>query len=172
MPTAPTSSAGKARGYLRDMIAASSTFQGWVDADDADGAKASIHYESLPLPGSSAEVYSAAEIAAYWPYALIYLDEYHLRPMATESDRDGGAFVVQFCALAEDSSNDPDETTVKFENHAMNVLEEIMALREQAGYLDVGEVQVIEGPVRAHPDDIAAGGRDELTLTVRFPWGV
>lgn len=175
MATDPTSSLGKARGYLRAMVAASAAFQAWVGVDEEDApavaALAKVWYETLPLPSDDAETYSAADVARYWPYALIYLDTYGIRPVATESERDGGAFLLQLVGLADDSDNDPNETCVKFENVVAIILDQIAALREQAGSLDFTDLQIIDGPTRARPADIAAGGRDELAITVRVPWG-
>jgi hypothetical protein len=178
MATAATSSLGKAREHLKAMIAASTAFQTWVGATGEDAAAkaaaaaGSIWYESLPLPADSAEVYSAEEVEEYWPYALLFSDGYQIRPIASESWRDGGTFGLQLVGLAdEDAGNDPNETTTIFENAAMTVLEQMADLFETAGYLNFTELQVMGGPVRSRPDDIAAGGRDELAITVRIPWG-
>lgn len=178
MATAASTSLGKAREHLRAMLAASTAFQAWVGATGEDAAAktaaamGSIHYESLPLPAEEAEVYSAEEVAAYWPYAILFSDGYQIRPVATESHRDGGIFGLQLVGLADETAgNAPNETTTIFENSVMQVLEDLAALREQAGSLDFSELQVMGGPVRSRPDDIAAGGRDELALTVRIPWG-
>lgn len=178
MATAASTSLGKAREHLRAMLAASTAFQTWVGATGEDAAakaadaEGSIWYESLPLPADDAEVYSDEEVEAYWPYALLFSDGYQIRPVAAESHRDGGVFGLQLVGLVDDEAgNDPTEATVLFENAVMQVLEDIADLREQAGYLDFSELQVMGGPVRSRPDDIAAGGRDELAITVRIPWG-
>lgn len=172
MATTPTASAMLAMSYLRDMIAASSTFQTWVGADDAAEAAASVWYESLPLPGSNAEVYSSAEVAGYWPYAIIGIEDYYIRPTAAAgSEQDGGAFVVELCGLADDSSNDPSETALKFGNVVFQIIADVMGLREQASYLDISGVQLMDGPTRSHPEDITTA-RDELTTHWRFTWGV
>lgn len=174
MATAATTSLGKAREHLRAMLAASSTFQAWVGVDEEDvpttAALASIWYETLPLPAEGMS-YSAAEVAAYWPYALIALEDYAIAPVASESHRDGGVFLVQLVGLADDAENDPDETITIFENVTAQIVEDLASLSEQAGYLELGDLRIVGGPVRARPEDIVAGGRDELTLNVRVPWG-
>ncbi len=176
MATAALSSLGKAREHLRAMLAASAAFQAWVKAEGEDAAAkaadaaGSVWYESLPLP-EAGDVYSAEEVEEYWPYALVALEAYTIAGVATESQRDGGAFVVQLVGLADDAENDPNETTVRFENAAAVILEQLAAMREQVGFLDATRIEVVAGPVRSHPEDIAAGGRDELALTVRIPWG-
>ena len=176
MATAPTTSLGKARQHLRAMIAASTAFQAWVSAEGEDAAaKAaaaaeSIWYESLPLPADDL-VYGTDEIASYWPYALIALEDYATAPVAVESHRDGGVFLVQLVGLADDADNSPNETITIFENVAVQIVEDLASLSEQAGYLELRDMRILGGPVRARPEDIAAGGRDELTLNVRVAWG-
>ncbi len=175
MATAATTSLGKAREHLRAMIAASTAFQAWVGVDDEDNpataALASIWYESLPLPADGV-TYDTDEMVAYWPYALLFSDGYQIRPVANGSHRDGGTLGVQLVGLVDDAAgNDPTEATVLFENRVMQILEDMADLREQAGYLDFNELQVMGGTVRSRPDDIAAGGQDELAITVRVPWG-
>jgi len=152
------------------MLAACATFQSWVGAEDATEAKSSIWYESLPLPAGNAEVYSAADVAAYWPYGLIYVSEYRVTPVAVESETDGGMFVLQLVGMAEDSSNDPSEALVKFENYYAKIIEELSALRDTAGYLSIGELSIAAGPMRENPEDIAAGGRDEYAVYINVPW--
>jgi hypothetical protein len=176
MTTAATSSLGKAREHLAAMLAASATFRAWVGATgDDEAAKSaaaaeSIWYESLPLPEAGI-TYSAAEIAKYWPYALIATEDYAARRVANATYEDGGVFLVQLVGLADDAGNDPNETTVLFENTAAQIVEELAGMSEEAGYLEIADLRIVGGPVRAQPEDIAAGGRDEMTLNVRIQWG-
>jgi hypothetical protein len=176
MTTAATSSLGKAREHLLAMLAASATFRTWVGATGDDeaalsaAAAKSIWYESLPMPDSG-NTYSDAEIDEYWPYALIATEDYAARRVANATYEDGGVFLIQLVGLADDADNDPNETTVLFENIAAKIVEELAALSEQAGYLEISDLRIVGGPVRAQPEDIAAGGRDEMTLNVRVQWG-
>lgn len=176
MTTAATSSLGKAREHLRAMLAASSAFRTWVGAAGEDeaalsaAAAESVWYESLPMP-EVGNTYSEDEITEYWPYALIATEDYAARRVANQTFDDGGVFLIQLVGLADDANNNPNETTVLFENVTAKIVEELAGLSEQAGYLEIADLRIVGGPVRAQPEDIAAGGRDEMTLNVRVQWG-
>jgi hypothetical protein len=157
--------------HLRDALAACATFQGWVGAEDAAGAASSIWYDELPEPADDAETYSEAEIDTYWPYAIIYDANYTVTAVASGTERDGASLMVDLCGLTDTSDGDARSAMLRFKDVYGPIAAELAALRETAGYVDLSVVAVEGSPQRAHPDEIAAGGRDELRVTLRVAYG-
>lgn len=169
--TAPTGSMGKARQYLRAMLAASSAFRTWVDADNEAQALNHLFYDALPLPRENAEIYSESEVEAYWPYALIYVQDFFCPRTSHDAFFDGGEFGIHLCqAVMEGDTDSPDEISTKLYNVAEGIMSDLKGGIQTAGYLDFEGIG-IDGPMcRSHPDD-AEGIRDEVELDLSVVWG-
>ncbi len=169
--TAPTGETGLARQYLRSGLADSASFRTWCGAANQAAALAHIFYDALPLPAANAEIYSAAEITARWPYAVIYVIDSARTRDAHDTFRAGGIFGVQLCQeVAAGDVAQPDEIAVKLLNAVEGMIQDLEALIHTNGYLDFDEVAIAGPPRRAHPDDVA-GGLDEIELDLTVSWG-
>jgi len=156
---------------LRAALAASSSFQTWCSEEDGTGALTHIFYDALPPPASSAEVYSAAEVASYWPYAVIYLLDYMRERDSHDAFRAGGQFGIQLCQqVAAGDVADPDEIAVKLLNSVEAIITDLESLINMAGYLDFDGISIAGPPRRSHPDDVA-GSRDEIEIGLIVGWG-
>jgi len=153
-PTAGTTPAGMISlplKYLRDTVAASSTFQGWVGVANAEEAAERVHYVAVE--------------GAQMPFALVDWEANFARRAEGGGTRywfaGEGDLVLVFRA-AVSSDDDAGEAAVKFLNKCGGVIADMEAIAGTAGYLDISAIELLDPPSRPERDEkqakTAAGG--------------
>lgn len=150
-PSGPISLPGQ---YLENMLAACSAFQTWVGAEDATEAAASIYQEGLPAPSGGADAYTAAQLAALRPYAVIYQDAerrgWRRSRIGEGAWVDAGRLLVVLKQTSTDA-NDGEPTAdanVVFKNTVGSIVSGLCDLRDNSGsgYLMIEEIGIEDGP--------------------------
>ena len=137
---------------LRNLVAASSTFQTWVGAEDAAAAKASIYLVSVPEV--SEEDYWTT-LASAQPYCILDTgDGYGLHKTAENCFRVDGDMVLAFCdAVASENADDPEAAQKAFMLQVGNTIDDMAALAGTPGYLVVADFDIVESPQRSSPEE-------------------
>lgn len=149
---------------LRNLLAASTSFQSWVDADDAAEAKESIKLFEIP----NADVVH--------PYALIFPDSWKDKSIAVY----GGAFdfsiTGQICLMFEDVvpqayTNYTEEAFIWWLNNIEAVKADLWSLGGTASnYIVINEIESFYGPARSELPERHQGG-DIIQQLLRISWG-
>jgi len=145
-----------AQNYLKATLAASATFQTWVEAEDATEALGSIHHDGLPDPTDPDKGYTAAELTALRPYALIWTQEqagFSLARTAYETWQESGRLKLLLiqdvpAAIATDIA----EADLRWKNTIGQIIDDLAALAGGAGYLAIARIDLDDGPFRLVPD--------------------
>jgi hypothetical protein len=162
-----------AEEYLRTTLANVVAFRTWCGAADVAEALTHIHNDSLPAPAG--EVYTAAEIAGYAPYAILHTDPtngYRMTFSAVNSD--GSHDYVdegQIQLWLEQVAPDQDVKTLEraWKDSLGQILDGLWALAGQAGYVAITSIDLDE-LARVHPDDEPGLG-DLLCAKFTVAWG-
>lgn len=151
--------------YGRLTVAASAAFQTWVGAASAAAALARVYRDGLPKP--SGGVYTAAALAALRPYCIISTDDADLEAPASGPDWDQrGHLMLGFeQAVTTALANDPGGLGEAFENTIGDILDDMKALANTAGYLNISTIS-IPGPWVRTPEDVAAQEGDAVQMFV------
>jgi len=160
--TAAAGCLAKAQDFLRATLAGSAMFKTWVDADDVDGALASIYMEGLPAPAAGAAVHTLLELQTYRPFAVVWTQEnagFQRTRKAVGTWRESGRLCLR---LVQDTpaavlANKP-EADLLFKNTIGQIIDQMCDLAGGAGYLDIDTIAVDDGPYRTHPDAAADEG--------------
>lgn len=171
--TAPAGCMSLAQEYLRITLANSATFQALVEhVDDVDSTKESIYHEGLPAPADG-DAYTAAELEAYRPYAVVSTREeqgFGKRRDALGAFVDSGFLMLEIVRTSpEDLLDDRAELDLTWRNIIGQILDELEALAGTAGMLDIKALNLVAGPDRMHPDPAEAQG-DTQFATVEVHW--
>lgn len=142
----PSGNLSKSLENVRTLIAASTTFQDWVGAENAAAAKADLHLcEADPLSVSR-------------PCGVIYFPDTDTLRLPSIAGGQGNLYAPQGKALvsfwADAAVGDGiDETEANYEltfaNEIGDILSDIMALAGTDSYINVVECGVLKGPHRA-----------------------
>ena len=170
MAVTPTGLKGKLLDNLRTLVAASSTFQTWVGAEDAAAAKAHIYLVGVDPAGEG------ESLASKRPMAVVR----HKVPADVEAEAVAGGARQHFThrgaleLLFEDTvataqQSDHGDAELAFANHVDGVLSDMKALAGSGTYLNMIGHATLNGPARAHPDERASEG-DYYQQSVEIEW--
>lgn len=138
---------GKSTAAMRDLLAASATFQAAVGAEDAAAALASIHIGAYAPSGDVAR-----------PFALVHRPSSgSLRRTGTAATATGGQFKVlleRTISAAWTADAEQAAAQIEFENFVGQLIDDCMDLAATAGYLLVTEMEIIDGPFRYEAESI------------------
>lgn len=146
---APTGHLSLPIDLLRKTVAGSTTFQAWTGTADAAAALARVHAVQ-------------ADASAAKPFAVVdWARSYSRR-------RDAGGTRNHFQATgslsllfrAQITEADAGDAAYDFLNKVGAVLADMEGLAGTAGYLDVEEIRLVEGPERPEEDEVKALGYD------------
>ncbi len=176
--TAPSGPVSEAMDLLQQTLGASDTFRTLVGAANQAEAEARIHKGALPKPVSGGYAHSLAELGALRPYAIIFeLPEegFQVRATAMSGSRDfvaSGAFhVLLEWPIPSNISDDPAEIAIQFRNLYGGIIDDMAGLASVAGFLDINEMAVEDGPWRSDEDDLEIYG-DVKIIMLRVSWGI
>lgn len=152
--------------YMRDMIAASSTWQTWVA--DALTPETRVYYGHA----DEEEVF-AADGDTLLPFAVIEDMDFML-PKEGFGGRNHfyqrGALAVRFVAPVS-SSDSHSDAFMRFRNNIGGVLDDLMSISGTPGYLDITDMAFLEGgPSRTAPEE-RQSYYDTYELTMRMDYG-
>lgn len=156
MPLSPPSGTlSLARSYLAEMLAECAAFQAFVGASGSGAAAqaaARIHHTCLPPPAG--EKYTAAELSAYRPFALVSTAPTEgLRRVLDAADSFGSSGRIEI-KLEQDVDTeiaaDPAEIEQRFENAVGAIIDELCARAApgHAGELAFNAISLTAGPWR------------------------
>lgn len=133
-----------AEQHLANSLASSSRFQEWTDSDNSTEAAAHVYFTSLPEP-EDGDKYTAEELAALFPCALIYTDEQAngsvIRKVGYQTAQGSGVVAFRLYETIDDESPPTfSEAERSFKNTVGVVMAEILALSETADCLAAVEV--------------------------------
>ena len=175
---APSGSVSLALELLRTTLGASATFRTWTGAADQSAAEARIYKGALPKPVSGKYSHSLAELQTLRPYAIIFEqaeEGYATRAVAMSDSRvfvSSGSFgILLEWDIPSNISNDPAEIAIQFRNTYGGIIDAIEAPASTAGFLDINEMAVEDGPWRSHEDDLEIYG-DVKIVMLRISWGI
>ncbi len=149
---------------LRDHIASCSAFQTWVNEETAQRAKTRVHIvafdpQTKDLPFAHVymtddwETVSIAGGAAEWFETTRSLDVCFQGPIPPE--------------LADNA----DDAMLDFLNHMGAILEDMLALAGQAGYVAINAIRMVDPAWRNDDDEVPIEG-DLHGITFRITWGL
>lgn len=175
MPTTPEGPISVPLAAVEDLLAASTAFQGWVGAANATAAKSRIHVIGLPSPAANRPSYTADELNAMRPFAVLNYDV--AEPMTMESVAQGqfipnGRILISLEAnVAGGDARDFKEAAYKFLNVVGQVVEQVAAASESGGSPVVQRVRMRMSPRRAEEKERPARG-DFLVTIVGLEFGL
>jgi len=155
----PTGPRGKAKVNLRDMIAASSTFQTATGVETAAAAKAFLHLTDYTGGATFTR-----------PFGLIVntgndsTDRESLNSSVTSGD-----FEIRLEQDIDDDYKDtPDDAELTFENFYEGVIADLLDLAGVAGWLIINDIKKIEGPTQFETN----GGTYFYGVRLLVSWGL
>lgn len=176
---APVGGISLSEDYLRTTLANCARFRTWCGAIDVPAALARIYPCGLPEPAASPngeipESYTAAQLTALRPFALLWADEqagWRTGRVASEAWDEAGQLYIAFeQAIDPALKRDMAGQDRRFKNDLGVIANELSVLAYQAGYLAIDQI-VVRGPWRAHPDDVKHEG-DHLYANMQVTWGL
>lgn len=152
---------------LRDLLAASATFQTWVGAENAEAAKAHIHLTAVMEPTRPFALIALAD-GGPWNYGAVSGGgRQHFLP--------SGSLILHLEAeVAANYQGDESLADAEFEfrNNVGAVLLEMGNLAGSSDYLTVVSFDLIDGPARSHPDTaVGEGDFYQITFMVSYGYG-
>jgi hypothetical protein len=175
--TAAAGSISLAVDYLRTTLADSAAFRTWAGAANQAAALARIYYESLPPPANGNE-HTLAELAAYRPYALVWVSpedgfrKRHISQAASFGYAQSGTMLFRMLQTVDPAiANDPAEISRRFINTIGTIFDEFEDLCGLAGYLAIESMEIDFGPYRGDPDEKTTQG-DYIGIDINVSWGI
>lgn len=159
MPTAPAGPLSLPLKYLRDQLAACSTFQTWVGALNATEALDSIFYvatSTLTLPLAVVDWGRSGRLDA------------EAGGTRTQFDQDGELTLLLRAGVTSSADDQQGEEGIVFMNTVGNVLAELLQLAGVAAYLDL--VSVEHGPPQRPSEAEANSGGDFIQVLVTIEY--
>jgi hypothetical protein len=159
---------------LRLTLADCARFRTWTTASDQAKALARIYIDSLPNPPNDADSYSADELVALRPFAIVMTARqsgYSRGRVATETYPEAGKMAIAFEENVPASlADDVPALERQFKNTLGVIIDEMLGLAYQAGYLAI-DLITFSGPVRCLKDD-AVGEGDHHFAMFEIQYGV
>ncbi len=161
----PTGNRGKAMLNLRDLVAATSSFQEWAGAEDSEEAKGNLHVTAYEPPMDEQENPQFVR-----PFGLV---------CRTENDKDeniavgentvGGDLELRFeDDIPAEYKDNPENAELEFLNRVEAVLAEMWQLSRQPGYFAMNSVDCIEGPTQIE----YGSGKYNNAIRLQVNWGL
>jgi len=128
--------------YLRDTVAASSTFQGGVGAANAEEAAEKVYYVAVSGPEAD--------------FAVVDWEANYARRAEAGGSRnwfEGEGDLVLVLRAAVSSEDDAGTAAIKFQNWVGGVLADMEELAGTAGYLDIRAFELMDQPARPETDE-------------------
>lgn len=161
---------------MRATLAASSSFQAMVGAANASAALARIYHDELPAPASGGHSHTLVEITALRPCAVVYTQ---VGQGGWRADREamgdgcwnysGVIVVVLMRNVPEADKYDLAKVDTDFRTIAGNVVTDLIALNETAGYLTMDRIDAM-GPYRTGMKELESEG-DAQSYEIVIAWG-
>lgn len=143
MPQTPVNGLSLPLSHMRDLLAATSAFQEWTGAADADEAKAHIYLVNLPQSDLQR------------PFALVgFSDKWKREKIAQYQYQTTGELYLTFeadVAIADQGSES--DAVFGFMNPLGAVIDEITAIAGTDNYLNVIEMEMPSLPMRTNSED-------------------
>ena len=160
MPVSPAGLFSLPLYYLNQMVINSASFRTWTGTATPTLAQAYVHY------------FSAEASAIVRPMAVIGWEP----GFSLDSDVGGsrnyfncsGDLYIIFEATISSSLNEAD-AAFTFTNNVGAVLKDMTTLSGTAGYLDIGNIKLVEGPYRPHEDE-AQTNADYFHIAFSIGW--
>ena len=170
--TSPAGSVSIAQELLRTSLADCAAFRTWCGAADAAAALLRIHHEAVTPPATDAE-YTAAELAALRPHAIVWTVKHRWRQNAAgthfETER-GGQLQARLVQTVDPAiATDEGEIGRRFMNAVGTIVDQLFDLAGTAGYLAIIDVEM-DSPLRTHPDAVRDLG-DVVMVDLNIDWG-
>jgi len=148
---------------LRALLAASSNFQSWVGAANAEEAKASIHL--VAVEGTPSR-----------PFALIAQGDSWEREASADGakkhfEASGELFLLFEADISEPYQGDPRDAELEFTNAVGAIVSDMESLAGSDGYLAVRRIGLKEGPARSQGDEKSGSG-DYYQIIFSVEWGI
>lgn len=161
----PTGNRGKAMLNLRDLVAATSSFQEWVGAGDPEEAKENLYVTAYEPPMNEEEHPQFVR-----PFGLICRTENDKdEKIAVDENTVGGDLELRFeDNIPEAYKDNPKNAELEFLNHVEAVLAEMWQLSKLAGYLVMNSVDCIEGPTQIQYES----GKYNNAIRLQVNWGL
>ncbi len=163
-----------ATGYISEMeelcrltLADSARWRTWCDAADQDEALEHIYIDAITLP-TGRQKWTAKELTALRPYALVYIEPHTRHTIAVSSyAKFSTVHLIIHDAVDPDNANDPSEIGRLFKNNYGTVLDEMCVLANQGGYMPFREVQIAQSWERTPPEQRKSDG-DAVAIEFLF----
>lgn len=175
--TAPLGSMSLAQEYLRITLADCAAFRALVGATGGTAqaqALARIYHDALPPPRVGPG-HTLAELELYRPCALLWQHQsggFGRKVVAVGSSVDHGVLMMRIAAdVDKEISENHQEVYIRFQNAISQIIDDLVVLAGQAGYLAITQIDVEAGPYRTHPDEYDTTG-DCQFCDLRITWGV
>jgi len=161
MTTSATGRIASPIEFLRNMVRDSTSFRQWVSVPGKTAtqgqASARIYFDKVPGPTNGKE-YTSAELATLRPYCLLFREDaeagFKVSEVGVGTFADEGRITARFVKDVPPNLEDVEqESYVQFTNDIGDILEDLLLLPQQAGYLVSRDFTAV-GPVRGHPDGI------------------
>ncbi|MFQ5414661.1 MAG: hypothetical protein ACE5E6_09410 [Phycisphaerae bacterium] len=170
--TAPAGAISLAQNYLRVTLADSATFRTWVGATDRSGALLHIHDDALPAPRRGE--YTLTELRSLRPYVLVStIGLTWTRDAVSDAFefRGSGRLPVRFVQDVDPAITlDEAEMSRTFQNTIGQIIDDIVALAGQPGYLAIERVTLDAGWSRSHKSEYRTEG-DVQWWDATVEWG-
>ncbi len=159
--------------YLRDQLADCPAWQALCAAADAIQARAKTHRDRLPPPANG-HSYTAAELADYRPYAVIYTAPergFRMDRAALGTYLDSGAVLLEIERdVPLEYSDDEAGANVDFENRLGAIFEELVARADTGDFLAVRSIELVE--IVRGEEEFEQAGKGPFQLAVALcQWG-
>lgn len=169
----PVGAYAKARAHLAAMLAASTTFQTWVGADDATEAEKHIHLSAAPGPANG-ECYDKIELDALLPMAVIWTKAFLSKPDSAVGSlaayTRGSDLVVELVGQVDPATETvPAECGRAFDNVVSGIVGDLEASNGTPGFLAWRQIAIIEEPERGPTQEIPTRG-DLWRLEMVVSW--
>jgi hypothetical protein len=163
--TAATGSISTLKELLRITVADSAAFRTWVGAATQAEALEHIHLNAIPQPYryEDGKPWTVGDLQDLRPLAIVRMENH--RAVHTSSGETGYNYgrstnlrLTLIDNVDEDASWDDPEVTRGFENTVGTIVDELLVLGGQSGYLPFTELQIPEDSARNPPEDHQAEG--------------
>lgn len=173
--TAPVGAITTVEAMLGGTLSNCAAFQTFVGAADAAEALLRIHYAALPAPADGQQ-YTAAELAALRPFALIWTSEregFERRRIAVGTDGfefgESGRLQLELVRTVPTlGADEPALVEREFLNAIGQIIDNLCTLAGQGGYLAIERLSLDEA-WRTHPD-LANEIGDETGARLAAQW--
>jgi hypothetical protein len=164
--TAATGWIAEQEELLRVLLADSDRWRTWCDADDHAEALEHIYIDEIPLP-KGRDNWTAKEHVALMPYALVNLEPFVAAERTTGYARGATLNLKIIDKVDSDIAHDNPEIGRLFKNNYGTVVDEMLTLAHQGGYLVFKELQIAEGWDRTAPELRKSEG-DAVAIAIIF----